>query len=51
MCLPCDQPFLRAQASQRDAKLSQLTFEVERALINLIQKECTLALEIELMKQ
>ena len=51
MCLPCDQPFLRAQASQRDSKLSQLTFEVERALVNLIQKECTLALEVELMKQ
>lgn len=55
MLLPCDQPYLRAQASQRPTyPITQkdfLPFEVERSLAKLIQKELKLARKQEVIKQ
>lgn len=55
MVLPCDNNYLRAQASQRDTYTVQetefLPYEVERALVQLIHKELKLAGQSEMLKQ
>lgn len=55
MLLPCDQPYLRATATQRPTyPITQkefLPFDVERALAKLIHKELKLAHKQELVKQ
>ena len=54
MLLPCDQPYLRATATQRAtypiANNEFLPFDVERLLAKLIQKEMKLAREGERLK-
>jgi hypothetical protein len=53
--LPCDQPYLRAAATQRPTypigKNEYLPFEVERLLAKLLQKEIKLAKDSERLKQ
>lgn len=53
--LPCDQQYLRAQATQRQTyEIGQdqlLPHDVERLLARLLQKELRLAREVELLKQ
>jgi EF-hand domain pair len=55
MLLPCDQPYLRAIASQRPtypiSGSDFLPFDVERALAKLLHKEAALARKQELLKQ
>jgi hypothetical protein len=55
MLLPCDQPYLRATASQRPTypitQKDYLPFDVERALAKLIHKELNLARNQEAIKQ
>lgn len=52
--LPCDQQYLRAQATQRQSytvgSADFLPYDVERALTKLIQKELTLAGQSEMLK-
>jgi hypothetical protein len=55
MLLPCDQPYLRAIATQRPTyPITQkefLPFDVERALAKLVHKEIKLAKRQEQVKQ
>ena len=55
MLLPCDQPYLRAQATQRSSyevnSDEKLPYDVERALKVLIQKELKMAIQSEMLKQ
>ena len=54
MLLPCDQPYLRAAATQRPtypiAQNEYLPFDVERLLAKLVQKELRMAKEGERLK-
>lgn len=53
--MPCDQPYLRAQATQRPTypveKDAFLPFEVEQALAKLLGRELKLAKDSENLKQ
>ena len=55
MLLPCDQPYLRAAATQRPtypvSQSEYLPYDVERLLSKLVQKELKLARESERLKQ
>ena len=50
MLLPCENPELRAKVSQIDSKSTEISLEVERALVELLDAEVALQRETEAVR-
>jgi hypothetical protein len=54
MVLPCDNLLLRSEASQRPTRTTdnnRLAFEVERALADFLEREVSMHVKLEVIKQ